>query len=629
MNSSWFISHNVYFIQWMTWCTTLPNKNSMESSGSQPSTPNKKRKRTPSLSPRRGKKKLPLSEVRKHVNSPLQQSKGRSDPGTSATTPKKQNSIKAFFANAKPPRYTTCPVCEGQVKLSEINTHLDSGCLVNNQSPHSVSKAASPENARKVADMRTEVKDKRTRRRLQDKFESSPLYRHSSSGSASDEGHGESAKSSHSLPQSASNEETIAPHLAKSESDKHGLKSGGRSQAVKRNTHNNSNNAKGVKDQNGKLKGKSRLSLQKIRENKISSSSALSSYNDAKVKQLVTDHQSAEERKKTSPYFKQKGAASLGTRDDDSSEFAVKEHCFKQSDTKTGTVSPDGEESATTHQSSSQVKHDKSMPVELSETGNPVDTSSIVQSVSSESESNDGLPVIANSYSLAPYRIYIPEKKNEGHSTSPGSCSVFMPIDSTRMSSSPKTPTKAKPSASSKINRGERTPKKQSSHSSPSMSSKVGSPFPSKVNNHASPARSSTHSSPAQGNKQSTPVRSNPLNSPARSSTVPSTSARHSFPGTPIRANIHSTPTKVTPLNSPTRSSTVGTSPARSEGLGSPHKPREPYYMVNFKLILNAVLKNEFDAHLFNEKDHEQIAKFNNLSGMNLSCVNMFMSFKY
>lgn len=37
--------------------------------------------------------------------------------------------------------------------------------------------------------------------------------------------------------------------------------------------------------------------------------------------------------------------------------------------------------------------------------------------------------------------------------------------------------------------------------------------------------------------------------------------------------------------------------------------------MVNFKLILNTVLKNPFDTHLFNKEDHDQVSKFNSISG--------------
>ena len=135
--------------------------------------------------------------------------------------------------------------------------------------------------------------------------------------------------------------------------------------------------------------------------------------------------------------------------------------------------------------------------------------------------------------------------------------------------------------------------------------------------------------------KSSPRVNITPNTSPRKHQTptgTPHYASTNRLPHTPNRTSIRSpmrsqvsspsnrlprTPNNRTPLSSPMRSQV--SSPALSTGSrnsynSSPSK-REPYYLVNFKLILLSVLGNEDDKSLFNEEDMTYISLFQALSG--------------
>ncbi|XP_038072223.1 fanconi-associated nuclease 1-like [Patiria miniata] len=110
-----------------------------------------------------------------------------------------KNTIESFFSRAKPQKLVPCPVCQDQVALSAINRHLDNGCLdpgmeddgddfVQKSSKRSGSskstnkrkniKTAIPSSSRprKIAEVKSDLKDRRTRLSLRKKMESHPLY---------------------------------------------------------------------------------------------------------------------------------------------------------------------------------------------------------------------------------------------------------------------------------------------------------------------------------------------------------------------------------------------------------------------------------------------------------------------
>ncbi|XP_022106779.1 fanconi-associated nuclease 1-like [Acanthaster planci] len=113
-----------------------------------------------------------------------------------------KNTIEKFFSQAQPQKFVPCPVCLDQVPLIAINKHLDNGCLhadpsanddddfiqkpsnstgsvkVNKERKAAEVTVSSP--LRKIAEVKSDVKDRRVRLRLKRKMESHPLYRSSS-----------------------------------------------------------------------------------------------------------------------------------------------------------------------------------------------------------------------------------------------------------------------------------------------------------------------------------------------------------------------------------------------------------------------------------------------------------------
>ncbi|XP_041464130.1 fanconi-associated nuclease 1-like isoform X1 [Lytechinus variegatus] len=567
----------------------------METPAKRANTPTsgKKRKRPASISPRRGKKRLSLSEVRKHVNSATaSQPTKRDDAGTSCKNPPR--SIESFFAKAKPPRYTPCPVCSEEIKLSEINRHLDSGCLSKQESPAKGEEESVKQSSRKVADVRNDVKDKRTRRRLQNKFESSPLYQQSSSSLSSDDNQ-ESCVLNNGLegseiPGTLGKEISIGNVLNQSK---------GADQDSEDAFVQSSDTSKPVK-QNKRDKARSRLSLKKLRQRKDDSESNFESEEVHDVtKDAIRTESLSQSKKVTSPFFNhaRKGSANI--------------------------KSP----------------------------GSAVRSSGQSEGTLSQNLHNASSDSAVESFRITPTRIYIPEKKSSQstlNSVSPETKASTSSTSSQRGGSRNKISLTGSPSTSTGHDRGSRkihrTPVRTKLFSDsgkpqveplPTQTSRFSKDYVSKDHRQSASVPSSElcTSSPIVD------VEKGLTNGPGASSSPPSipTSANGSYTSTQKSTSIEinkglsskgesaatsslstshsSTPKKGSPYTSPAKSGTTATSPARSDTLGSPHKPREPYYIVNFKLILNAVLKNEFDAHLFDDEDHAQVSKFNSLSG--------------
>eukprot|EP00057_Strongylocentrotus_purpuratus_P007947 XP_011662421.1 PREDICTED: fanconi-associated nuclease 1 isoform X2 [Strongylocentrotus purpuratus] len=566
----------------------------MESSGKRANTPTseKKRKRPASISPRRGKKRLLLSEVRKHVNSP-QQAK-RIDPSTScANLPR---SIESFFAKARPPQYTECPVCSEQVKLSEINRHLDSGCLSQQESPTKAGAEHMKQSARKVADVRNDVKDKRTRLRLQDKFESSPLYQPSSLSLSSDDNEESSVRDHDSgcgrLSSGKLNmKRSRVNAICKTEGT-------GQSNHSEDSIVQSSSSSKKHEKQDRRTKARSRLSLKKIRERKSDSDSTFDSEvvcNATKEEASKAEYISRE-KKVTSPYFKRKSV--------DSANTSSPKNVDTSSMQSTGISAQDLQKSLST----SAGRPDGLPPPVLSCRHTPT------QSYTPEKKSSRST---LNSVSPASKVSTLSSLLKQGYSSKKGLSSAFAkspdtPTDSNRGSAkAQRTPvrtqlfcnqakTKDKP-VSSLTSRPSITLSK--SHLSGDAASVSSTTMPTMPTSHTS--ATSSYNSPSKSN----PIVNN------QGSSLSSSKEKSAFES-PVKTSLvlTITPNKGPSYTSPAKSGSSATSPARSDTLGSPHKPREPYYIVNFKLILNAVLKNEFDSHLFDEEDHAQVSKFNSLS---------------
>lgn len=573
----------------------------MESSGKRANTPTseKKRKRPASISPRRGKKRLSLSEVRKHVNSPKQAKK--SDPSTScANLPR---SIESFFAKAKPPQYTECPVCSEQVKLSEINRHLDSGCLSQQDSPTKAEYMK--QSARKVADVRNDVKDKRTRLRLQDKFESSPLYQPSSSSLSSDDN----------IESSVQDHDSGCSRLS---SGKLNMKrsrvvaicktGAGQSNHSKDRIVQSSPSSKKHEKQERRTKARSRLSLKKIRERKSDSDSTFDSevVCNATKEEASKAEDKSREKKVTSPYFKRKSV--------DSANIISPKNVDTSSVQSTGIAAQNLQKSLST----SAGRPGGLPPPVLSRRHTPTQIYTPVSPASKESSLSSSL--------------------QQGYSSKKGSSSAFATssTDSNRGSAkAQRTPVRTKLFCNQAKTKDEPVSSLTSEPSitllksrlsgdsaSISLSTSPSSDIAEDTSLSSSPGPCSLlHPKPTMPTSHTSATSS--YNSPSKSNSIMnnqgsslSSSKEKSAFESPVKTSLllTTTPKKGPSYTSPAKSGSSATSPARSDTLGSPHKPREPYYIVNFKLILNAVLKNKFDSHLFDEEDHAQVTKFNCLS---------------
>ncbi|XP_071845071.1 fanconi-associated nuclease 1-like isoform X2 [Apostichopus japonicus] len=78
-----------------------------------------------------------------------------------------------------------------------------------------------------------------------------------------------------------------------------------------------------------------------------------------------------------------------------------------------------------------------------------------------------------------------------------------------------------------------------------------------------------------------------------------------------VSSQPYSTQETISPSQSPPESHLSST---RSSPTKSPHKAKEPYYVSNFKFVLNTVLGNEDDRELLTEEDLQTVNLFNELS---------------
>ncbi|XP_071506665.1 fanconi-associated nuclease 1-like [Diadema antillarum] len=612
----------------------------METSPRSPLTPRKKRKRVSSLSPRRGKRKLSLTEVRKHVNSPVSMSKSSSCPAPgSGSTREASGSIKAFFAKAKPPTYTACPVCSQQVKLSDINRHLDSDCLAKNTSPTKDAKReCSPHNARRVAEVREDAKDRRVRRRLQDKFESSPLYGHSSSSSSASEACTMHVQRSISDPDFS--DQTEIHSFSRSVSDVTGVSR--KVQTAKETSEDSSDSqtcttshVSGRAGPSNERKSKLSLKFRKNSSGKADSTATSYQKSDASA---MSEPAPKSTKVVKSPYFSR---TDIGTKHS-ASQPKCKMSPMKVSVTETNVV----ENNLVRTDKNKELLYRPSLSISAIRKRK-------LESIQMKEQSHDDNLTSVNSIqgkTNGPTSSDDHYQSADSQQTGDVSDSSGDDLPAVLFSNTPtwkhtEVSSKEIPGTSSEAISSPRRNFKSTKVTSPKNLKAVGTPvkFRSKSGSLGSPSRvgQTKNSSPSHlrpGYKTppkvlptTPPLRSGPFGSPSQLVNSPTRSGINKSSPSTVGPPGHGSPSKVLPttppsrsgpfgsptqsVSSPARSSISGASPSRSEGPGSPHKPREPYFMVNFKLILNAVLKNTFDAHLFNEEDHAQVSKFNSLSG--------------
>ena len=569
------------------------------------------------LSPARTPKKLLRNKKRKELIeslSPSQKSSKKSkktplkvkqQDKASSSTP----SILSFFAKAKPVQHVECPVCSQQVPVSKINKHLDSNCLTaedNNNDAVAKSREDSevqslPRNkkgkagtqkspGRKLADLKMDKKDKRTRLRLKKKIESHTLYQNvNSTGSES------VLESESDLPNADSSDVEV-------------VSSGQAKKKVHRElfSDDNNTNSPSGEGRKSKARGKSKLSLNKNHSSKTKRSSKPTNSTVP-----TTNPMSKKTNMATgdmSPYWQ----CSTSSSDD----------CkiFKCTPAKDGGLSP-------SKKLSEQMKSTESCDQNTSGSKSTESDDPNQRTFSSTTKSSN-YGALHKDESRTPKKLtpvfqISPAAKAALSSKIVSSCNS----DVEKSPGSHQTPMKRKYLS---IN-GDDTLKHRKISSSSHMSSTSASatnspttkphlPNASQRLSHTSPQKSASYSSP---NKRH-PNAAKSLNSPSRSGNSPGASTSSAFhtptksPGRSIYSPHRFKPSSAhsTPVNSPMKSSQLVSSPAPSStsSTNSPSK-RDPYYLVNFKLIFLTVLGNEDDRSLFSDEDLAYVNSFKNLSG--------------
>ena len=564
------------------------------------------------LSPARTPKKLLRNKKRKELIESLSPSQKSSKKSKKTPLKVKQQdkassgtpSILSFFAKAKPVQHVECPVCSQQVPMSKINKHLDSNCLTaedNNNVEVAKSREDSevqsvPKNkkgragtqkspGRKLADLKMDKKDKRTRLRLKKKIESHTLYQNvDSTGSES------VLESESDLPNADSSDvEVVSSVQAKTK--------------VHRELFSNDNNTNSPSGEGwtSKARGKSKLSLNKNRSSKTKRRSS-----PTNLTVPTTNPMSKKTNMATgdmSPYWQCSTSSS--------------EDCkiVKCTPAKDGGLSP-------SKKLSEQIRNTKSG--DQNTPGSKFtesDDSNQRTSTSTTNSNNHG----------ASYKdeTRTPKKLTPVFQISPAAkAALSSKIASHYNSDVEKSPSPMKRKYPSINGEDMLKHKKISSpnHLSSTNASATNSPTTkphlpkaSQKLSHTSPQKSTSYSSPSKRH----PNAAKSLNSPSRSGNSPGASTSSTFhtptksPGRSIYSPHRFKPSSAhsTPVNSPLKSSQpVSPAPSSTSSTNSPSK-RDPYYLANFKLIFLTVLGNEDDRSLFSDEDLAYVNLFKNLSG--------------
>ncbi|XP_071794297.1 fanconi-associated nuclease 1-like [Asterias amurensis] len=507
-----------------------------------------------------------------------------------------KNTIESFFSRVKPQKFVPCPICQEQVPLSAINQHLDKGCVDTTtkdeedfvQNPKRVKRRRTKSektkdnavrketvdhcaSARKIAEVKSDLKDRRTRLMLKKKIESHSLYKSTSEASNSDNLHESSTNGKRLCHE---NKQLSSPSLKSMVQSKYFKTADTSEQNSEISSTPKLRQNLFVKSPEEKLSKKCNSSASLTKDEGISLERKLSSASTCSTVLLSQSQECKEEvfmMYSNSFIPSSQETSNSDVFCDTSPDFSHQSSSFsklmRRNVSYTSMASTDGGE--------------------INETPGTTDTSS---GIGSQSSYNSGVSIqpedLPSTSGQATCEEFI--QAEEFSALNWEDDDRHIPTSITNAAESSKLMSRVSKSVlSSSIL--ETIPLRGTSVNNPQKDTPT-----KKFNSTKSPLRTP---SPKKGTPPKT-SREARTHSPERSKKGTPSKSRATTPS--IRSPLKTTPSKT---SSPARSPTT-----------SPWKYKDPYFLVNFKLILKTVLGIEDDRSLFNDQDMLFVESFRQLS---------------